>query len=58
MKIVTSFSVLMKLAYAMGKAEQSGNEEEYSKAKEIHDAYRDLCLKVDEMIVGHNFDIN
>ncbi|MDX9695408.1 MAG: hypothetical protein RBT49_06420 [Bacteroidales bacterium] len=58
MKTVTDFSVLMKLAYAMGKAEQNGNEEEYIKAKEVHDAYRDLCLKADKMIVGYNFDIN
>ena len=58
MKIYTNFSVLMKLAHSMGQAEKNGNQEEYLKAKELHDSYKDLCLKSDGMIVGTNFDIN
>lgn len=54
MKTITIFYYLMKLAYAMGKAEKR----EHLKAKELNDVYRDLCLKADEMIVGYNFDIN
>ena len=53
MKVVTNFSTLMKLAYELGKAKQSGGKERIAEAKERHDDYKDLCLSADEMVIPH-----
>ena len=45
------FSILMKYAFALSKAEKEGNEEEIEKAKVAHDTYRDICLKADKMVI-------
>lgn len=52
LRIVTDFRVLMRLAKEMGQAEKSGDHEVFAKAKVAHDAYKDLCLKADRMILG------
>lgn len=48
-KIVTSFSTLLRLARNLSNAEANGNKELIAKAKAAHDSYRDLCLKADGM---------
>ena len=57
MRIITSWKVLMAYAAACGKARLAFNEfptkenrEILDRAIEQHDAYRDMCLKADEMI--------
>jgi hypothetical protein len=50
-KTVTFWSTLIKLAHEAGQAKLSGDEELIRKTTEAHDAYRDLCLKSDEMIL-------
>lgn len=50
-KLITSFRTLMQLAGALGEARMRGNEEEIAKAQAEHDAYRDMCLKADEMLL-------
>jgi hypothetical protein len=56
-KIVTSWTTLFRLAHAYGQARlkynaspSESNSEALAKAKEAHDAYRDLCLQSDDMI--------
>jgi len=56
MKVVTSFATLMKLASELGKARLSGDEERIHVAKENHDAYKELCLKSDEMMLNCNLN--
>lgn len=51
-KIVTDLGHLMGLASRLGKARQSGAREVIRKAEAEHDAYRDLCLKSDEIMTG------
>ena len=51
-EIVTDFGVLLRLAKAVGHAEQSGDQEAIAKAKAEHDAYKDLCLRADKMSLG------
>lgn len=51
-KIVTSFQTLMHYAHELGKARLSGDPERIQIATENHDAYRDLCLRSDEMTLG------
>jgi len=41
----------MRLAKEMAKARLSGDEKLYKIKKKEHDAYKDLCLKSDEMEV-------
>lgn len=49
LKVITSFTVLMKYARELGEARKSGDKDLIEKAKMKHDEYRDLCLKSDEM---------
>lgn len=51
LKIVTDFRVLMQLAHEQAQARLHGTPEEYAKAREEHEAYRQLCLEADEMII-------
>lgn len=53
-KIVTSFAVLCRLARNLYEAECGGNQEEIDAALDAHDAYRDLCLKADEMTLNYS----
>lgn len=52
MKIVTCFPTLMLKAYKLGQARLSGNKEVIAIAEQEHDAYRDTCLRSDEMLLG------
>jgi len=51
MRTVTFFSELMRLARAEAKARLYGTPEEYAEAKALHEAYRDACLRADEMVI-------
>ena len=51
MKIITDFSVLMRLARELGKARLSGDLERIEKAQKDHDEYYEICIKSDEMII-------
>lgn len=51
MKIVTFFSTLMRYARAEAEAEKSGDPIQIAKAKADHEAYRQLCLRADEMCI-------
>ncbi len=55
MRIVTSFTVLMQKAKALGDAKKSGDSEAIAEAQADHDAYKELCLTSNEMITGHTF---
>lgn len=50
-KTVTFFSTLMRLARAEAKAVKCGTPAEIEEAKRQHEAYRQLCLKADKMII-------
>jgi hypothetical protein len=49
MKVITSFSILIKYAHELGQARLSQDPERIKKAQEKHDVYRDLCLRADEI---------
>jgi len=49
LKIITNFNVLMQKARTLGQARLSKDPEKIAKAEADHDAYRDLCLRSDEM---------
>jgi hypothetical protein len=49
MKVVTFFSTLMQYAKAEAEARKSGDPVRIAKAAADHEAYRQLCLKADEM---------
>ena len=51
-KIVTDFRVLMQKAHTLGNAIKSGDAAEIAAAQADHDAYRDLCLKAEKIILG------
>lgn len=51
-RITTDFRHLMELARALGQARQSGDEQQIQLAQREHDAYKELCLKADDMILG------
>lgn len=51
MKVVTNFSVLMRLAWELGQAKMSGDLERIVKAQKAHDDYRDIVLRSDEMVI-------
>jgi hypothetical protein len=44
-KIITSFSHLMHLASALGKAKKAGDAAEIEAAQEAHDSYHALCIE-------------
>lgn len=48
-KVISSFSVLMQLASALGKAKLSGNQELIDAAQKAHDSYLEICKQSDEM---------
>lgn len=57
-EIVTSFRVLMQKAGAVGRAKKQylasptdENKRRLEEAQTAHDAYRDVCLMADRMIV-------
>jgi hypothetical protein len=49
MKVVTFFSTLMQYAREEAEARKSGDVTRIEKATADHEAYRQLCLKADEM---------
>jgi len=49
MKTVTFFSVLMQYAKEEAVARKSGDSVRIAKAAADHEAYRQLCLKADEL---------
>ncbi len=51
-RVVADFRELMRLAAALGKAKKSGDAEAIAKAQKEHDAYKDVCLKADQMALG------
>lgn len=51
MKTTTFWVTLMQLARAEAIAEKSGDPEAYEKAKAEHEAYKQLCLNADTMII-------
>lgn len=56
LQIKTHFSTLLRLAREEYLATQTGDKELIEKAKEAHEAYRQLCLKHDmEIGLAHNY---
>ena len=55
MKIIANFGILIKLASALGKAEQSGDIEAIEKARKEHEAYKKIVLEADELSTGHTY---
>lgn len=49
MKIKTSWTTLIRLAKAVGDAKKHGTEQSIKEAEDRLEAYRQLCLKADEM---------
>lgn len=49
---IPDFRILMKLAGALGRAERSGDLAQMEKARDEHDAYRNLCLSAKSMATG------
>jgi hypothetical protein len=47
--VVTNLSVLMRLARDLGQAKKSGAQVAIDEAQARHDAYKDICLKADNM---------
>jgi len=54
-KVVASFSTLMKLAKEVGDARRSGDKERLAEAERAHDAYKEICLKADELHTGYRY---
>ena len=52
MEVVTHFCTLMRLARAEAEAEKSGDVKAYEEAKAQHEAYKQLCLESDQMLLG------
>lgn len=52
LEIVTDFRMLMQNARALAEAERGGDEAEIARAQDDPDAYRDLCLKSDRVVLG------
>lgn len=57
MKTVAFMETLFSLARSEAKARLDGSNEEYLEAKRQHDAYRQICLDADEVIVGRVSDL-
>jgi hypothetical protein len=55
MKTVTFFSTLMKYAKEEAESRRSGDPVRIKRAVENHEAYRQLCLKSDEMLIPNPF---
>ena len=50
-KIVTSFTHLCRLAREEHNAKKFGTPEQAEEAKRNHQAYKELCLQADEMLI-------
>jgi hypothetical protein len=55
MKIIASWQTLMSLARELGDAKKTGNPELIAEAQKRHDAYKEVCLKADEIHTGYPF---
>lgn len=53
MKVVTFFSTLIQLAREEAEARKGGDPVRIEKASADHEAYRQLCLKADEMRIPY-----
>lgn len=51
-KTMADIGELMRLAKALGNARKSNDVGLISKAKQAHDAYRDICLEANEIRTG------
>ena len=51
-RLITSFSVLMRYAWELGDARLSKDAARIAAATRAHDDYRDMCLK-SEMMLTH-----
>ena len=49
LSVTTSFLVLMRLAYDVGRAKKSGNVEALAEAEKKLKEYEDLCKQADNM---------
>lgn len=54
-KIICSWRTLFKLASEEGEARMNGTKEELEEAIRQHKAYKDLCLRADE--IRFDFDM-
>jgi hypothetical protein len=52
MEIKTSWETLIRLAKAVGDAKKHGTKQDIKEAEDELEAYRQWCLKADEMILG------
>ena len=50
-KTVASFHILMSLAAELGAAKKSGDPTRIKQAVEAHDAYKEICLAADELML-------
>lgn len=50
-RIITSWSALIKLAHELGQAKLSKDKNRIAEAQYKHDVYRDICLDSDEMML-------
>lgn len=55
MKIVANFQTLMKLAKEVGDAKRSGDEQRLAQAERAHNAYKEICVKADELHTGYTY---
>lgn len=55
MKIVASFQTLIKLAKEVGDAKRSGDKQRLADAERAHEAYKEICLKADELHTGYTY---
>lgn len=49
---VGSISQLMRLAFALGKAKQTGDFELISRAQSEHRSYQEICLKSNDLTIS------
>lgn len=49
--IATSFAHFLRLARAEAEARMSGDRKRLAEAEAAHEAYRQLCLRADRMII-------
>ena len=51
MELVCFWETLMEYAYELGQARLSKDQNRIDEATKKHEAYRDMCLKADRMII-------
>lgn len=54
-KTITCLTTLFESAKELGEARKSGDPTRIAEAEKRHEAYRQLCLKSDEMITGYKY---